>query len=146
MYQRYFIPPKESFFLFGPRGVGKSTWIKKLFPQALCINLLEPNELRYYASYPERLRETLAANPDKNIVFIDEVQKAPELLSLVHSIIEEKKGYQFILAGSSSRKLKRTGSNLLAGRALLCKMFPFIASELGVDFNIETALHSGMIP
>jgi len=74
------------------------------------------------------------------------VQKAPELLSLVHSIIEEKKGYQFILTGSSLRKLKRTGSNLLAGRALLCKMFPFIASELGVDFNIETALHTGRIP
>lgn len=91
MYQRYFSPPSESFFLFGPRGVGKSTWIKKLYPEALVINLLEPNELRYYSSYPESLRETLLAQPEKKIVVIDEVQKAPELLSLVHSLIEEKK-------------------------------------------------------
>ena len=146
MYQRCFEPPKDSFFLFGPRGVGKSTWIKLLYPDAICINLLEPNELRYYASYPERLRETLLANPNKKVVFIDEVQKAPEILSLVHAIIEEKKGYQFILTGSSSRKLKRTGSNLLAGRALLCMMFPFFASELGDDFSIEKALRIGMIP
>ena len=146
MYQRYFTPPNESFFLFGPRGVGKSTWIKRLYPEALCINLLEPNELRFYASYPERLKETLLAQPDKKTIFIDEVQKAPELLSLIHSLIEEKKGYLFILTASSSRKLKRTGANLLAGRALLCMMFPFIASELGPDFDIHNALKYGLIP
>lgn len=146
MYQRVFKAPESSFFLFGPRGVGKSTWIKHLFPDAIIINLLEPNELRYYASYPERLRDFLKAHPEKRDIIIDEVQKVPELLPLVHSIIEENKNLRFILTGSSARKLKRTGANLLAARAYLCFMFPFLAIELKKDFNIFFALEHGMIP
>jgi uncharacterized protein len=146
MYQRAFKAPEQSFFLFGPRGVGKSTWIKHLFPNALVINLLEPNELRYYASYPERLRDLIQAAPDKKDIVIDEIQKVPELLPLVHSLIEEDKTLRFVLTGSSSRKLKRTGANLLAARAQLCFMFPFLASELGQDFDIMHALEHGMIP
>lgn len=137
---------EASFFLFGPRGVGKSTWVKYLFPNAIIINLLEPNELRYYASYPERLRDFLKAHPHNKDIIIDEIQKVPELLSLVHALIEEDKTLRFILTGSSARKLKRTGANLLAARAYLCFMFPFLASELGANFNILEALEYGMIP
>ena len=146
MYKRFLIAPKQSFFLFGPRGTGKSTWIRENFPNALWIDLLNPDQLRYYAAYPERLKETIEAHPKKKIIVIDEVQKAPELLSLVHSLIEQKLGFEFILTGSSSRKLKRTGANLLAGRALLTYMHPFLAAELGADFSMEKALTTGLLP
>lgn len=146
MYQRDFKVPEQSFFLFGPRGVGKSTWVKHLFPDALTINLLEPNELRYFASYPERLRDLLKGYPEKKDIIIHEVQKIPELLPLIHAMIEENKSLRFILTGSSARKLKRTGANLLAARAYLCYMFPFMASEMGEDFDIFQALEYGMIP
>ena len=146
MCKRFLIAPKQSFFLFGPRGTGKSTWIRENFPNALWIDLLNPEELRYYAAWPERLKETIEAHPQKKIIVIDEVQKAPELLSLVHSLIEQKLGLQFILTGSSRRKLKRTGANLLAGRALLTYMHPFLAAELGVDFSMEKALTMGLLP
>jgi len=146
MYKRFLVAPKQSFFLFGPRGTGKSTWIRENFKDALWIDLLNPEELRYYAAWPERLKETIEAHPEKEIIVIDEVQKAPELLSLVHSLIEQKLGLQFILTGSSSRKLKRTGANLLAGRALLTYMYPFLAAELGLDFSMEKALTLGLVP
>ncbi|HEX2579514.1 MAG TPA: AAA family ATPase [Rhabdochlamydiaceae bacterium] len=145
--QRFFEPPKEeSYFLFGPRGTGKSTWIRRRYPQALWIDLLEPQELRHYSAFPERLRETLDLHPDKKVIVIDEIQKVPELLSLIHALIEEKKGYQFILTGSSARKLKRVGVDLLAGRALLKKMHPFMAGELGSDFSLEECLTFGLLP
>jgi uncharacterized protein len=146
MYKRFIQAPRQSFFLFGPRGTGKSTWIKETFPNALWIDLLNPEELRYYAAWPERLAETLKAHPKKKVIVIDEVQRAPELLSMVHSLIEQKLGLQFILTGSSSRKLKRTGANLLAGRALLTFMNPFLAAELGADFSLEKALELGTVP
>ncbi len=88
----------------------------------------------------------LDENPTKKIVVIDEVQKVPELLNVVHGLIEGKKGYQFILTGSSSRKLKQQGVNLLAGRALLKHMPPFFASELGSSFDLPKHLKYGMLP
>ncbi|MBM3198571.1 MAG: AAA family ATPase, partial [Chlamydiae bacterium] len=75
--------PHQSFFLFGPRGTGKTTWLKEKFPKALFINLLEPEEFRIYQSKPERLKETIEANKEKTIIVIDEIQHIPELLSLV---------------------------------------------------------------
>lgn len=142
---RFFKSPKQSFFLFGPRGTGKSFWMKERFKEALRIDLLEPDMHRHYSSRPERLREFLAGNSQKQII-IDEVQKVPELLTVVHSLIEEKKGIQFILTGSSARKLKRAGVDLLAGRALLCTLHPFMASELGEDFDFHKALNQGLLP
>ena len=144
--KRFFTPPKQSYFLFGPRGSGKTTWLKKHYKNAVWIDLLEPNELRYYSSYPERLRETIDENPKIKTIVIDEVQKVPELLSVVHAIIEEKRGIQFVLTGSSARKLKRAGANLLAGRAVLCFMYPFLAGELGSQFSLTKALKLGMLP
>lgn len=146
MYKRFFKAPKQSFFLFGPRGTGKSTWLKKTFPNAYWIDLLQPDLFRYFSAAPERLNSILEEKHDVSVVVIDEVQKIPELLDVVHGLIEEKKGYQFILTGSSARKLKKEGVNLLAGRALLKHMAPFYASELGKAFDLSKNLHIGMLP
>lgn len=142
-----FLPKhKESFFLFGPRGTGKSTWLKKNFPYSIYIDLLSPEDYRILSAKPERLRELVEGNPEKKTVILDEIQKVPQLLAVVHQLIEEKKSLQFILTGSSSRKLKRSGVDLLAGRALLKTCHPFLASELGSLFCLETSLQYGMLP
>lgn len=143
---RIFIPPKNSFFLFGPRGTGKTTWLKQNFPDAIWIDLLEPEIFRSYSAYPERLEEIIFAHPDKKTVVIDEIQKIPELLNVVHALIEKKLNIQFILTGSSSRKLKRTGADLLAGRVIKKALYPFIAVELGKKFDLNDALKRGLLP
>lgn len=143
--ERYFVPGKQSYFIFGPRGTGKSTWLKQHYPNALIIDLLDPRLLRQYHAYPERLIEIVKATNTKTII-LDEIQKAPALLSVVHMLIEEKQGWQFILTGSSSRKLKRTGIDLLAGRAVVRYMHPFMASELGNSFSLDNALKYGLVP
>lgn len=143
---RIFTPPEESFFLFGPRGTGKSTWLQTRYPDALRIDLLDPEVFRSYSAHPERLAELVLGNPEKKHIILDEVQKVPGLLDVVHALIEEKRGIQFILTGSSSRKLKRTGVDLLAGRALTCSLFPFMASELKEAFDLSSALTFGMVP
>ena len=145
-FSRFFEAPKESFFLFGPRGVGKSTLLKKRFPNACWIDLLLPNERRTYEAAPERLYQLVRALPDQTMIIIDEVQKVPALLSVVHKLIEEHRGWQFILTGSSARKLKRAGVDLLAGRAILKTLHPFMATELGGAFSFEETLEYGMIP
>ncbi len=143
--KRDIIIPKTSFFLFGPRGTGKSTFVKNLISKdSLYIDFLDPDTFRTYAAYPETLIKTVnAVSPVK--VIIDEVQKVPQILDVVHKIMEEKK-IQFILTGSGARKLKKEGADLLGGRALNCKMHPFTASELGKTFSIEKALQTGLIP
>lgn len=143
---RFFKPPKQSYFLFGPRGTGKSTWLKAQYPNALWIDLLNLDVLRQYLAAPERLRQVAAALPDGSQIVIDEVQKIPDILSEVHALIEQKRGLQFILTGSSARKLKRAGVDLLAGRALLKHMPPFFAGELGSLFSLQRALEIGMVP
>ncbi len=144
--QRFFSPPDgQSYFLFGPRGTGKTTWLKEHYKDALWIDLLNPEEFRLFSSAPERLRGLLEGQSKIKIV-IDEIQKVPELLDVVHSLIEQKKGYQFILTGSSARKLKKQGVNLLGGRALLRHMPPFFAKELGPAFSLERSLKLGMLP
>jgi predicted AAA+ superfamily ATPase len=95
---------------------------------------------------PEALREKLEANPEQNRVIIDEVQRVPDILNIVHDLIEEKRSIQFILTGSSSRKLRRGGVNLLGGRALWKNFHPFIAHELKDQFDLQKALTTGMIP
>lgn len=144
--KRFFQKTNQSFFLFGPRGTGKSFLIKILFPQALCLDLLDQETFRNYASRPERLRELMAANPSNQTVMIDEIQKIPALLDVVHQLIEAQPTRQFILTGSSARKLKRAGVNLLAGRALNLTLHPFMAAELGQSFNLAAALEYGLIP
>ncbi len=147
MATRFLQPPGDSsFFLFGARGTGKSTWCGSRFPDAVRLDLLSPDILRTYAARPERLRElAMGAGPGATIV-IDEVQKAAELLAVVHGLLEEKLGYRFVLTGSSSRKLKRAGVDMLAGRALLRTMHPFMAAEIGDAFDLDSALRLGMLP
>ncbi|MCC5832056.1 MAG: ATP-binding protein [Chlamydiales bacterium] len=146
-FKRFFqAPEKHSFFLFGPRGTGKSTWVKKHYPKALYLDLLMSDIRRRYESHPEELAKAVAALGDGNQVVIDEIQKIPDLLSIVHALIEEKRGIQFILTGSSSRKLKKKGVDLLAGRAINKEMHPFIASELQETFDLAKALKYGMLP
>jgi len=142
---RFFQPSAQSYFLFGPRGTGKSTWLQQYYPQALLINLLKPEVLRQFQVHPEHL-EDLVRGSDKQVIIIDEIQQVPALLAVVHSLIEEKKGWQFILTGSSARKLKRAGVDLLAGRAVIRNLHPFMAAELGVEFSLDTALERGLLP
>lgn len=146
MYNRFFQAPETSFFLFGPRGTGKSTWLKAHFPHAYWIDLLDPKTFRFYAGGAERLLAILEEHTDKKVVVIDEIQRVPDLLNVVHMMIEKKLGYQFILTGSSARKLRREGVNLLGGRALLMRMPPFFASEMEGDFSLQTNIRNGMLP
>lgn len=143
---RFFSPPERSFFLFGPRGTGKSTWIKNIFKNSLYIDLLEPRVLQAYLAEPARLHGLIKDYPDKKIIVIDEVQKAPSLLSIVHQEIEKKQNIQFILTGSSARKLKRVSADLLGGRALKRELHPFMAAEMGTNFSLEHALQYGTLP
>ncbi|MBN1898381.1 MAG: ATP-binding protein [Spirochaetes bacterium] len=143
---RSFNVPKQSFFLFGPRGTGKSTLLKKIFNQAVWVDLLKPDLFRRYSAKPEYLIELVKGNPDNKYIVIDEIQKVPELLSAVHHLIEEEKSKIFILTGSSARKLKRTGIDLLSGRVIVRSLHPFLACELKNKFNLESALNIGLLP
>ena len=146
-FERCFKPTIGSYFLFGPRGTGKSTIVKNLYKDdAVWIDLLKPDIYRRYLANPERLYELIDGNPDKRVVVIDEVQRVPMLLSIVHDIIETKRDIIFVLTGSSSRKLKKTGADLMAGRALKKVLHPFIASEMKEEFSLDRALTYGMIP
>ncbi|MCP4681870.1 MAG: ATP-binding protein [Desulfobacterales bacterium] len=144
--ERFFNAPADSFFIFGPRGTGKSTWLKETFPDAYLIDLLDDITFRNHIARPERIKQIVKANPQTRCYIIDEVQKAPALLDSIHSLIEEYKTHQFIMTGSSARKLRRGGVNLLAGRALLTHFHPFMAAELDTDFSLNTALTNGLIP
>ena len=115
-------------------------------PDALWIDLLEADEFRSYSARPERLKELVLAKSGKKTVVIDEIQKVPGLLSVVHSLIEQKLGLRFILTGSSSRKLKKTGADLLAGRVIKQTLHPFMAIELNKKFNLVSALKQGLLP
>ncbi len=144
--RRFFKAPHQSFFLLGPRGTGKSTWTLGEFEDPLRIDLLDPETFRLYSAKPERLKEAVAASPQNQVFIIDEVQKIPSLLDVVHSVLEKDKGRKFVLTGSSARKLKKTGVDLLAGRALMKTLHPFMASELGSHFHFQKALKTGLIP
>ena len=144
--RRFFGPPDSSFFLFGPRGTGKSTLIRASWPDALVFDLLDPRLCRRLAARPEELAQRIRGAAPVSVVVIDEVQRVPELLSVVHSLIEERLVRTFVLTGSSARKLKRTGVDLLAGRALLHSLHPFMAAELGDRFSLEAALELGLLP
>ena len=135
-----------SFFLFGPRGTGKSTWLRALKGQALWIDMLDPETLRLFQARPERLEERIAAQPLVTDVVIDEVQKVPALLDVVHKLIEGDRPLRFILTGSSARKLRRGAANLLAGRLTELHMHPFMAAELGDAFHLQRALEVGLVP
>jgi predicted AAA+ superfamily ATPase len=137
-------PLNKSFFLFGPRGTGKTTWVKATFPDAVFIDLLESELFIGLLANPQRLEMYVPRDFD-NWIIIDEIQRIPELLNEVHRLIEKYK-YKFVLTGSSARKIKRKGFNLLAGRALTYSMHPLTATELGKAFDLEYLLNYGGLP
>lgn len=136
--------PEASCFLLGPRGTGKSTWVKQVLPDALRIDLLKESTYLELLGHADRL-EAMADAADVESIVIDEVQKLPGLLDEVHRLIEER-GFRFVLTGSSARKLKRSGANLLAGRAETLTMHPFTVGELGARFDLGHAIRFGMLP
>lgn len=143
---RFFAPPAGSFFLLGPRGTGKSWWTRQTYPDALVLDLLDPATERRLAARPEVLESLAEGHGAPGTVVIDEIQKAPALLDVVHRLIERKRGWRFILTGSSARRLRRGGVNLLAGRAAVAGFFPFLAGELGRAFVLRDALRRGLVP
>jgi predicted AAA+ superfamily ATPase len=136
----------ESAFLWGARQTGKSTLLKELYPKAPLYDLLLSDEYARLSRKPQLLREELSASPPPKgmPVVIDEVQKCPALLDEVQWLIVNQK-ISFILSGSSARKLKRTGANLLGGRALRYELFPLVSAEIP-HFNLERALNNGLLP
>jgi len=144
--KRFLSGPAGSFFLFGPRGTGKSTWLQATLPEALRVDLLDPASQRQFQARPERLRELLAGQSGVRDVVVDEIQKVPALLDVVHQMVEADHKLRFILTGSSARKLRRGGANLLAGRLVQAEMHPFMAAELGAGFDMQRALQIGLVP
>jgi predicted AAA+ superfamily ATPase len=143
------LPENKSFFLFGARGVGKSTLLRQFFPEesTLTINLLGAEEESRFSRHPEELAILARSLPSsKKRIIIDEIQKIPKLLDIVHILIEEKLPIDFIMTGSSARKLKRGGANLLAGRAFVYHLFPFSFLEMGNTFHTQEALEWGLLP
>lgn len=134
----------ESLFLWGARQTGKSTLLKKLYPDALWFDLLLADVYQRLVNNPAIIRETVLANPEKTTVIIDEIQRIPELLNEIHWLITHTKT-QFIMSGSSARKILRSGANLLGGRALRYELFPLISQEIP-DFDLLKALNNGLLP
>ena len=136
---------EESCFLWGPRQTGKTTLLLELLPESPRYNLLLASEARRLSTYPSLMRqELLATPPGSSPVIIDEVQKVPELLDEAQALIVENQ-MQFILCGSSARKLKRQGANLLGGRAIRFELFPLVYPEIH-DFDLLRALNHGLLP
>ena len=141
-------PKNNSFFLFGARGTGKTFLLKNRFntSRALYIDLLDPEQNETYSLRPQTLAEQLAVlEKEKEWIIIDEIQKIPKLLDLVHQQIESSH-FKFALSGSSARKLKHGGANLLAGRAFVNHLFPLTSREIGEQFSLDSALAWGTLP
>ena len=141
---RFYDIPSASCFLFGPRGTGKSTWLRHRLPDALHVDLLDPARQRSLEARPERLRDLLAGAKGRTVV-IDEIQRVPALLPVIHAALEEPAPPRFVLTGSSARKLRRGGVDLLGGRAVENTLHPFMAAELPA-FELGRALEHGLLP
>jgi len=141
------LPEKRSFFLFGARGTGKTSLLNALFKeQTLFIDLLNlDNEAKYQLDPEQLYRELKSLGTGVSTVVIDEVQKAPKLLDVVHRLIEERK-FTFVLTGSSARKLKRGAANLLAGRAVVFNLYPLIEEEMKGAVDLQQLLEFGSLP
>lgn len=144
-YPRLLPHQDSSFFHFGPRGCGKSTWLARTYPDARTVDLLDEGRYQSYLANPTLFYEGLADLPPNSWVAVDEIQRLPQLLNEVHRLIERGR-LRFALTGSSARKLRRSGVNLLGGRALRRVMYPLTPMELGSDFDLESALRFGTLP
>ncbi|QQR80974.1 MAG: ATP-binding protein [Deltaproteobacteria bacterium] len=145
MFTRAHPKPKGSILLLGPRGVGKSTWIQQNFPKVPTYDLLNSREAISLLGHPDRLYDETKTLPTGSWVVIDEVQKVPALMDEVHRLIEKHK-LNFILSGSSARKLKKGSANLLAGRAIFSPLFPLVSHEVGATIQLQKVCSYGMLP
>ncbi len=147
MYTRLLEAPGHSFFLFGPRGTGKTTWLRQRLGSALWFDLLDQTLFFNLIRNPAMLRQAVLAAPSGSWVVLDEVQKLPGLLDEVHRILAEPaEPYRFALCGSSARKLKHGGANLLAGRAINRAFFPLVGAEMDYAFDLDELLSYGALP
>jgi predicted AAA+ superfamily ATPase len=138
----------RSFFIFGARGVGKSTWLRTQFDDknSVYINLLDPEVYESFLLAPQRLNELLQQKEKQNkTIVIDEIQRVPALLNIIHNEISQHKKI-FVLTGSSARRLKQKGVNLLAGRASVYHLYPLMMAELGNEFKLNRCLERGLLP
>jgi predicted AAA+ superfamily ATPase len=139
--------PDHSFFVFGPRGTGKTTWLRSVLPDALWFDLPRTQTFLALTRRPESFRQQIEAHPSGTWVVVDEVQRMPGLLNEIQALITERgRDYLFALSGSSARRLKRADANLLAGRAINKQFFPLTAAELNRDFDIDQVLRFGLLP
>lgn len=146
MFTRALRPTETSFFLFGPRGTGKSTWIRAHFENALRIDLLRAENVVRFEHDPAELRREVLAQPRERWIVLDEVQRVPKLLDEVHPLMEEEGYKRFVLSGSSARKLRRGGANLLAGRAVLRRLLPLTSAEIGFSRPPAQLIRYGSLP
>ena len=137
--------PDRSFFLFGPRSTGKSTWLRQVLPKAVWFDLLDTSLYLELSREPHRLEALIGKRPSGSWIVLDEIQKIPSLLDEVHRLMETHR-WRFALCGSSARKLRRGGANLLAGRAITLNMEGFSATELSSDFDLEFSMNWGLLP
>src|SRR5256712_4467291 len=144
-YPRLLRAPRGSFFLCGVRGVGKTTWIREAFRDAYVVDLLDESRYQQLAANPGLLAAELRTVPHDRAVVLDEVQRVPALLNEVQRAVERDRR-RFALLGSSARRLKTPGTNLLAGRATVRTMYPLVPAELGIDFDLDRVLSFGSIP
>jgi len=145
IFPRRFEPPEGSYFLFGPRGTGKSTWLREIHADAHWIDLLDEARFQTYLVDPAVFSAELDALPRGSRVVVDEVQRLPNLLNVVHQKIEARR-LRFVLSGSSARKVRRSGVNLLGGRASWRSLHPFVPEELGGSFRLAPTLEFGALP
>ncbi len=144
-YRRLLQAPAMSFFLFGPRGIGKSSWLRTVLPSAQYFDLLNPSTELKLSRDPHLLEASIAPSSKKGWIVIDEIQKVPTLLSEVHRLMETTK-HRFVLCGSSARKLRRGGADLLAGRAITVNMEALSFAEMGRHFHLQSILDWGTLP
>ncbi len=145
MFARKLSPPDASFLLFGARGTGKTTWIQQHFADAVQYDLLLASESLRLSRDPSLFRQECLALPDGAWIVVDEIQRVPALLDEVQHLMAKKR-QRFVLSGSSARKLRRSGANLLAGRAEVRAMFPLVAAEAGDERALDDVLVQGMLP
>ena len=147
MYARNLSLPEASFFLFGPRSTGKTTWLMEKLPDAKWFNLLLDKDFLELSTDTDLFKRTVETLPKNSWIVIDEIQKIPSLLNSVHYLMTKYSDkYNFAISGSSARKLKRMDANLLAGRVIEKSFFPLTANELKDDFNISKVLNIGSLP